>query len=86
MKFLEPHSSSCNVLEVFTRVSLIVCSLNILGDRGHVIEKSRNTKTDTEEQKQDFFGIDEGIFIVCHLGPSDPLHLWFTTTFPVSSN
>ena len=30
-----------------------------IGERGHVIEKSRNTKNDTEEQKQDFYGIDE---------------------------
>ena len=37
--------------------------LSNIGERGHVIEKSRNTKTDTEEQKQDFFGIDEGIII-----------------------
>ena len=34
-----------------------------VGERGHVIEKSRNTKNDTEEQKQDFYGIDEGIVI-----------------------
>ena len=32
-----------------------------VGDRGHVIEKSKNAKTETEEQKQDFYGIDEGI-------------------------
>jgi hypothetical protein len=37
-----------------------------VGDRGHVIEKSKNAKTETEEQKQDFYGIDEGI----------TLHLW----------
>ena len=25
-----------------------------------MIEKSKNTRTDEEEQKQDFYGIDEG--------------------------
>lgn len=30
-----------------------------IGDRAHVIEKSKNLRTESEEQKQDFFNMDE---------------------------
>ena len=45
------------VTEVFSRILIIFSD-----DRGHVMERSKNSRTGEEEEKQDFLNIEEGVF------------------------